>query len=50
MFEPPSFGFWNVVYTAIGATVFWGTWGRTKLKPFVLPDIISTFLANVGIR
>jgi hypothetical protein len=40
MFDAPSFTFWNVVYTAIGASVFWSTWGRTKLKTFVLPDLV----------
>lgn len=41
MFENPSFSFWNVVYTAIGAAVFWGTWGRTKLRPYILADVIK---------
>jgi hypothetical protein len=40
MFENPSFTFWNVVYTAIGAAVFWSTWGRTKLKPYGLSELI----------
>jgi hypothetical protein len=38
MFEPPHFTAWNVTYTAIGAAVYWGKWGRTKLKAYVLSD------------
>jgi hypothetical protein len=41
MFQLPHFGFWNVVFTAIGAAVFWGKWGRTKLKAYVLSDLIA---------
>jgi len=41
VFEVPSFTFWNVAYTAIGASVYWGTRGRTKLKPYLLPDIVK---------
>jgi hypothetical protein len=40
MFEAPSFTLWNVIYTAIGAAVLWSTWGRTKLKPYFLPELI----------
>ncbi len=40
IFEAPSFTVWNIVYTAIGASVFWSTWGRTKLRAFILPDLI----------
>jgi hypothetical protein len=31
----------KVVYTAIGASVYWGLWGRTKLRPYVLPDLLK---------
>ena len=41
MFQVPHFGFWNVVFTAIGAAVYWGKWGRTKLKAYVLSDLIA---------
>lgn len=37
----PSFGFWNIVFTAIGAAVFWGKWGRTKLQAYVLSDVLN---------
>ena len=40
MFHGPSFTFWNVVYTAIGAGAFWNAWGRSKLKPFLVADLI----------
>jgi hypothetical protein len=46
VFDNPSFTFWNVVYTAIGAAVLWGTWGRTKLKALVLSNIIRLFLSG----
>ena len=39
-FELPSFTLWKVVYTAIGASVYWGVQGRTKLRPFLLPDVL----------
>lgn len=41
MFHVPDFTFWNVAYTAIGAAVFWGKWGRTKLKAICLSDILN---------
>jgi hypothetical protein len=46
LFDDPSFTFWNVAYTAIGAMVLWGTWGRTKLKPFVLSNVLGLFLTG----
>ncbi len=47
MFQIPHFGFWNVIFTAVGASVFWGTWGRTKLKPYVLADWIALLPVDV---
>lgn len=46
MFDNPSFTFWNIIYTAIGASVLWGTWGKTKLKAFVLSNILKLFLTG----
>lgn len=40
-FDVPSFDAWKIVYTAIGASIYWGMWGRTKLRPYVLPDILE---------
>ena len=40
MFEGPTFTFWNVVYTAIGAMIFWAKWGRTRLKVYALSNIV----------
>lgn len=42
-FEIPPFTFSNVLYTAIGAAIFWTKWGRTKLRAFALSDIIELF-------
>jgi hypothetical protein len=39
-FEMPSYTVWKVAFTAIGASVYWGLAGRTKLKPFLLPDVL----------
>jgi hypothetical protein len=30
----------NVVYTAIGASVFWAKAGRTGLRPYLLPELV----------
>jgi len=35
-FEIPQFSPWMVGYTVIGAAIFWGKNGRTKLKIFFL--------------
>lgn len=40
-FDMPQFTVGNVMYTAIGAAVFWGISGRNKLKPFILCDLIE---------
>jgi len=39
-FEMPSFTLWKVAFTAIGVSIYWGVQGRTKLKPFLLPDVL----------
>ena len=39
-FDMPSYTAWKVAFTAIGASVYWGLAGRTKLKPFLLPDLL----------
>lgn len=43
MFQSPQFTFWNVMFTAVGAAVFWGKWGRLSLRAFVLSDILNLF-------
>ena len=43
MFQSPQFTFWNVTFTAVGAAVFWGKWGRSRLKAFLLSDILNLF-------
>lgn len=40
MFEGPEFTVWKLVYTAIGAAVFWGKWGRTRLRVYILWDVV----------
>jgi hypothetical protein len=40
-FEAPEFAAWSVFYTAIGVSVFWAKWGRSRLRPYVLPDVIG---------
>lgn len=46
MFDNPYFTVWNVTYTAIGAAVLWGTWGRQRLKPFIFSNIIRLFFSG----
>jgi hypothetical protein len=41
VFQIPSFTEWNIIYTALGAALFWGKWGRTRLKAYVLSDIVE---------
>jgi hypothetical protein len=41
-----GFTFANIVYTAIGASVYWAKAGRTRLRPYVLPDLLRA----VGVR
>ena len=41
MFQIPHFGFWNVIFTAIGAAVYWGRAGKTKLKAYYLSTLIA---------
>ena len=44
MFEVPTYTDWNMFFTAIGAMILWGSWGRRKLKPFMLSGIVRLFL------
>jgi hypothetical protein len=41
VFESPHFTFWNTAYTAIGAAVFWGRSGRTKLRVYYLSHVLD---------
>jgi len=41
MFQIPSFTFWNVAFTGVGVAVFWGKWGRTKLRAYLLSDLLN---------
>ncbi len=42
-FQIPTFTFWNITFTAIGVAIFWGKWGRTKLKAYILSDMVNLF-------
>ena len=46
MFVEPSFEFWNVFFTAVGASVLWTRWGKTKLKAFILSDLLDLLPLN----
>jgi hypothetical protein len=48
LFVSPSFTLWNIIYTAIGVAVFWGTWGRSRLQAYVLSDLVT--LLGLGPR
>jgi hypothetical protein len=37
-------------YTALGAVFLWGRWGRTKLKTYVLSDIVALFPISDGVK
>lgn len=41
MFQAPSFTFWNVVFTSLGAMVFWSKFGRGRLKAYLLSDLLN---------
>lgn len=42
-FEGPGFSFWNILYTAVGASLFWSWWGRSRLRVFGLSNILVVF-------
>lgn len=31
----------NVFFTALGATILWGRWGRDRLRPYLLPECLN---------
>ena len=43
MFVNPEFTTGNILYTAIGAAVFWGKWGRSELRAYYLSDLVAAF-------
>jgi hypothetical protein len=47
-FDIPQFTTWNVVYTAIGAAVFWGRNGKTKLKVYYLSHVLDLLEVPTG--
>ena len=40
-FEMPEYTLWKVIFTAIGAAVFWGKWGRSKLRAYILSEFVA---------
>jgi hypothetical protein len=52
IFEAPFFCFWNVVYTALGAAIFWGKLGgsKQKIKAYVLSDLLEKMEIHPSIR
>jgi hypothetical protein len=50
MFENPTFTLGAVAYTAIGAAVIWGKMGRTKLKAYVLSDVVNRLPLGIKFR
>ena len=50
MFDSPSFNAWNIGYTAVGAAIFWGRWGHTKLRAYVLSDLLDMIPIKAEIR
>jgi hypothetical protein len=45
-FVVPTYDGWAMFYTAIGAAIFWGKWGRTRLRPFLLAPIMDFCFRN----
>ena len=45
-FHAPVFSLWTIVYTSIGAAIFWGKWGKAKLKAYVLSDLVNLLPCN----
>jgi hypothetical protein len=41
MVDLPTFDFWMMTYTAVGAAVIWGKLGREKRKVYVLSDLLD---------
>ena len=50
MFENPSFHFWSLFYTALGASLFWSKWGREKLKAYYMSDLIELLVKDERAR
>ncbi len=45
-----AFNFSNILFASIGAAVFWGFNGRTKLRAFVLRDFIDLLGVNDRVK
>lgn len=48
VFQAPHFTLWTVLYTALGATLFWSRAGRNKLKVYVLSSMFDAFRVPDG--
>jgi hypothetical protein len=49
-FIRPNFDCWKIIYTAIGVSAFWAKWGRKKLRPYVLPEVVGLIGNNENAR
>lgn len=41
MFEPPTYEFWSVLFTGIGAALLWAKMGRERIRTFALSELIG---------
>lgn len=45
-----AFSYANVIFASVGAAVFWGLNGRTKLRAFVLRDLVDLLSLSENAR
>ena len=50
MYEGPSFHFWSIFYTALGAALFWSKWGREKLRAYYLSGLVEMLIKDERAR
>jgi hypothetical protein len=48
VFQVPHFTFWTMLYTGLGATLFWSRTSRNKLKVYVLSSMLDAFEVPEG--
>ena len=40
-FAAPTFDTWSMIYTSVGAAIYWGVKGRTNLRAYCLSSILD---------
>jgi hypothetical protein len=45
-FQVPDFGFWNVCFTMLGASVYWFKVRKTDVKAFAMSELIRMYIKN----